>query len=79
MNECKPLYTGTARGAPTGVRRALGVGAAADVMRSVRLQSAGYHVDWACIPRAVTPLNRILVAQPPPPPPPVPRGKNKGE
>lgn len=58
-------YTGTAKGAPAGVRRALGVSAAADVMRSFKLQGAGYHVDWAAIPRAVTPLNRILVGDPP--------------
>jgi hypothetical protein len=24
--------------------------------------ATGYHVDWAAIPRAITPLNRILVA-----------------
>lgn len=58
-------YTGTARGTPVGVRRALGVGVTADVMRSFRLQDAGYHVDWAAIPRAVTPLNRVIVAHPP--------------
>lgn len=57
-------YTGTASGAPRGVRRAMGVAAAADIDRSYRMQARGFHVDWAAIPREITPLNRILVAEP---------------
>ncbi len=57
-------YTGTAAGAPPGVRRALGVAAAADVDRSYRLQAQGYSVDWAAIPKRITPMNRILIAVP---------------
>ena len=57
-------YTGTSEGAPYGVRRMLGVGIAADVRRSFALQDAGdYHVDFAAIPRAITPMNRIIVAE----------------
>jgi hypothetical protein len=57
-------YTGTAEGAPYGVRRMLGVGMAADIRRSFTLQDAGdYHVDFAAIPRAITPMNRIIVAE----------------
>ena len=56
-------YTGTDRGAPYGVRRALGVSVAADVGRSFFLQGCGYHVDWSTIPQEVTPMNRINVAE----------------
>lgn len=56
-------YTGTDRGAPYGVRRALGVSVAADVGRSFFLQECGYHVDWSTIPKEVTPMNRIIVAE----------------
>ena len=42
----------------------LGKGAAADVGRAYALERAGYAVDFAAIPRAVTPMNRILVAVP---------------
>ena len=57
-------YTGTADGAPYGVRRMLGVGMAADVRRAFELQGRGdYHVDFAAVPRAITPMNRIIVAE----------------
>lgn len=56
-------YTGTDGGAPYGVRRLLGPGLAADVRRSFYLQERGYLADFAAIPRAVTPMNRILVAE----------------
>ena len=56
-------YTGTAKGTPYGIRRALGVSMAADVRRSFFLQEYGYHVDWATIPIEVTPMNRIIVAE----------------
>jgi hypothetical protein len=57
-------YTGCGQAAPYGVRRMLGKGAAADVDRAYALERAGYAVDFAAIPRAVTPMNRILVAVP---------------
>lgn len=33
------------------------------------VQAAGYTVDWSAIPRAVTPMNRILIAEPSKQPP----------
>jgi len=57
-------YTGTDKGAPYGVRRALGVSMSADVRRSFFLQDTGaYHVDFATIPKTITPMNRIIVAE----------------
>ena len=44
-----------------GLKRALGRELAADIARSYRLDDAGYQIDWAAIPRAVTPMNRILI------------------
>lgn len=56
-------YTGTDAGVPFGVRRMLGVGMSADVKRCFELQENGYHTDLATIPRAVTAMNRIIVAE----------------
>jgi len=56
-------YTGTDAGVPYGVRRMLGVGVSADVRRCFELQELGYHTDLAAIPRAVTAMNRIIVAE----------------
>ena len=57
-------YTGTAEGAPYGVKRMLGVSLAADMRRSFALQECGnYHVDFASIPKSITPMNRIIVAE----------------
>jgi len=57
-------YTGTADGAPYGVKRMLGVSLAADMRRSFALQECGnYHVDFASIPKSITPMNRIIVAE----------------
>eukprot|EP00571_Detonula_confervacea_P004373 CAMPEP_0172322072 /NCGR_PEP_ID=MMETSP1058-20130122/44965_1 /TAXON_ID=83371 /ORGANISM="Detonula confervacea, Strain CCMP 353" /LENGTH=328 /DNA_ID=CAMNT_0013037715 /DNA_START=95 /DNA_END=1078 /DNA_ORIENTATION=- len=56
-------YTGTDSGVPYGVRRMLGVSASADVRRSFYLQEHDYHHDFAAIPRAITPMNRIIVAE----------------
>eukprot|EP00563_Minutocellus_polymorphus_P002636 CAMPEP_0181047724 /NCGR_PEP_ID=MMETSP1070-20121207/15040_1 /TAXON_ID=265543 /ORGANISM="Minutocellus polymorphus, Strain NH13" /LENGTH=349 /DNA_ID=CAMNT_0023126431 /DNA_START=133 /DNA_END=1179 /DNA_ORIENTATION=- len=39
-------YTGTDRGTPYGIRRALGVALSADIRRSFSLEEGGYHVDW---------------------------------
>ena len=55
-------FTGTARDAPAGLRRVLGVSMAADVHRAYCLESDGYSVDFSAIPACVTPLNRVLVA-----------------
>ena len=56
-------YTGTDAGVPYGLRRILGVSLSADVRRSFFMQSEGYHVDFATIPRAITPMNRIVIAE----------------
>jgi len=56
-------YTGTDKGAPYGIRRALGVSMAADIRRSFFLQDHDYHVDFATIPKTITPMNRIIVAE----------------
>lgn len=56
-------YTGTSKGTPYGVQRALGVAWAADIQRSFRLQERGYHCDFATIPKEITPMNRILLGE----------------
>ncbi len=56
-------YTGTAKGAPYGVQRMLGVSLSADIRRSFLLQESGYHVDFAAVPKAITPMNRLIVAE----------------
>jgi len=49
-----------------GLKDALGKALATDVARTYRLTRAGYQVDWAWIPSAITPMNRVLVAWHPP-------------
>jgi hypothetical protein len=56
-------YTGTDYDVPYGLRRMLGVSLSADVRRSFYLQDNEYHVDFATIPKAITPMNRIIVAE----------------
>ncbi|KAL7428306.1 hypothetical protein ACHAXM_001210 [Skeletonema potamos] len=56
-------YTGTAKGVPYGVQRMLGVSLSADIRRSFLLQENGYHVDFAAVPKAITPMNRLIVAE----------------
>ena len=56
-------YTGTAKGTPFGIQRMLGVSASADISRSFYLHEAGYHTDFAAIPKAITPMNRLIVAE----------------
>ena len=56
-------YTGTAKGTPFGVQRMYGVRETADIKRSFYLHENGYHVDFAAIPKAITPMNRLIVAE----------------
>lgn len=57
-----PCCYGTARPARVpALTKAFGRAANIDISRSHRLADAGYQVDWTHIPRAVTPMNRILV------------------
>ena len=57
-------YTGTSAGAPTALRRALGVSLAADVARVYRLEDAGFTADFVAVPSRATPMNRGIVAVP---------------
>lgn len=57
-------FTGTAAGAPTALRRALGVSLAADVARVYRLEAAGFTADFVAVPAAATAMNRGIVAVP---------------
>jgi len=56
-------YTGTDRGVPYGVRRALGVAMAADVRRSFGLEEDGYSCDFATVPSEISPMNRVLIGE----------------
>ncbi len=56
-------YTGTASNVPNGVRRMLGVGVSADIDRCYRLEREGWQTDMTNVPKLVTPMNRIIVAQ----------------
>jgi hypothetical protein len=57
-------YSGTTPAGLEAVERELGAAVVADVDRTYRLRAAGYRVDWAYLPEAVTPMNRILIAHP---------------
>ena len=56
-------YTGTDKGTPFGIKRALGVSWAADIRRCFYLNEHGYHSDFSNIPCEITPMNRIIVAE----------------
>jgi hypothetical protein len=56
-------YTGTDKGAPYGIKRALGISWAADIRRSFYLMEHGYHSDFSNIPSEITPMNRIVVGE----------------
>ena len=56
-------YTGTDKGTPYGIKRALGVSWAADIRRCFYLNDNNYHSDFATIPVEITPMNRIIVAE----------------
>lgn len=60
-------YARKVPGAPAVLHSALGKELLTDVDRTYRLSAAGYTVDWAHIPAAITPMNRILVATLPTP------------
>ena len=56
-------YTGTDKGMPYGIKRALGVAWAADLRRTMKLEERGYRTDYTCIPVEITPLNRIILGE----------------
>lgn len=49
---------------PTAFDESLGRALALDIDRTYRLRDAGYDVRWKAIPRAITPMNRIILAVP---------------
>ncbi len=57
-------YFGTGRKAPRALRKAFGAELATDIDRTYRLQQAGFEVDWTEVPKAITAMNRVLVALP---------------
>ncbi len=57
-------YHGASVRGPAVLRRELGRDLAIDVHRTIRLEEAGRRVEWAAIPRAISPKNRILLGLP---------------
>ncbi|KAJ1455969.1 hypothetical protein M885DRAFT_616793 [Pelagophyceae sp. CCMP2097] len=56
-------YKQTARAAPPALSKAFGVDVASDVHRTYDLEARGFDVQWKAIPKAITPMNRILLAR----------------
>lgn len=57
-----PCCYGTARRPRVpALTQPFGRPASVDISRSYRLADAGYQVDWTHIPRAITPMNRVLI------------------
>ncbi len=54
-------YRSAPRTGPRGLIDALGATVAIDVQRTYRLEGAGLQVDWTEVPRAITPMNRVIV------------------
>ena len=54
-------YFQTAHDAPSSIRGELGAELSADIHRTYRMEAGGYKVDWTHIPRAITPMNRVLI------------------
>ena len=46
------------------LRLALGDDVAYDVHRTYRLERAGWRVRWRDLPKAITPMHRVLIAVP---------------
>lgn len=57
-------YARTAPDAPVALRERLGNELTTDIHRTYWLEKQGYVTDWAEIPRAITPKNRIIVGIP---------------
>jgi hypothetical protein len=50
---------------PSTIEFELGIDLACDIHRTYRLQAMhGYAVDWAAIPKAITPKNRLVIGTP---------------
>lgn len=63
--QCAPYLFSCPITVPQAVTRTFGVGAAADIARTFRLEGEGYRVEWSTIPVEITPLNRVIVGIPP--------------
>ena len=51
---------------PAAIQFELGTDLACDIHRTYLLQAVhGYNVDWAAIPKAITPKNRLIIGRPP--------------
>lgn len=59
-------YKQTAKRVPRALRDALGAELATDVHRTYELEARGFRVEWAAIPDAITPMNRVLIGRPHP-------------
>ena len=57
-------YPRSACRAPLALQTAFGLEAAFDIDRTYRLEGANYRVRWAELPPEITPMNRVLYAQP---------------
>lgn len=49
---------------PATLGRALGVSLATDIHRTYRLEEAGYTTRWSELPKAITPMNRLILGWP---------------
>jgi hypothetical protein len=57
-------YAQTAKRAPRGLANALSPNLITDIDRTYRMEALDFAVEWSAIPRAITPMNRILIGQP---------------
>lgn len=60
---CCYMNSSAAWASPEAVKMFLGVNVAAEVQRTIRLEAAGYKVTWKHVPRAITPMNRIIIGR----------------
>ena len=56
-------YGGVAKASPPALRRSLGVALAADIERTYWLEERDWDVKWRAIPKAISPMNRIVLAR----------------
>lgn len=49
---------------PISLQRALGFEMAFDIERTYHLEKSGFHSKWSYIPKAISPMNRIIQAKP---------------
>ncbi|MBT3218573.1 MAG: hypothetical protein HN348_05730 [Proteobacteria bacterium] len=59
-------YTSAGKEGPQVLRDQLGLDTAMDIDRTYRLEAMGLTVHWSAIPKAISPMNRILIGWKPP-------------